>query len=137
MKYAIHQIHLSNEQVDEVNNRNGVVPAFYQHKLAATSPFSDDSTEKRIADVKTASYLYSHVSNITADSLEGVFEAGNIGPEERIERLAPMSSVSVGDVIVDEDGVASVVDSFGFTTLYQWHRFTTLDGLVFENKETI
>lgn len=136
MKYAIHQIHLSNEQVDEINTSNEV-PAYYQHKLAVTMPFSDDSVAKRVKDVETAAYLYSHVGNITADSLEGVFEAGNIGPEERIERLAPMSSVSVGDVIVDEDGVASVVDSFGFTTLYQWHRFTTLDGLVFENKETI
>ena len=136
MKYAIHQIHLSNEQVDEINTSNEV-PAYYHHKLAVTMPFSDDSVAKRVKDVETAAYLYSHVGNITADSLEGVFEAGNIGPEERIERLAPMSSVSVGDVIVDEDGVASVVDSFGFTTLYQWHRFTTLDGLVFENKETI
>ena len=136
MKYAIHQIHLSNEQIDEINTSNEV-PAYYQHKLAVTMPFSDDSVAKRVKDVETAAYLYSHVGNITADSLEGVFEAGNIGPEERIERLAPMSSVSVGDVIVDEDGVASVVDSFGFTTLYQWHRFTTLDGLVFENKETI
>ena len=66
MKYAIHQIHLSNEQGDEINTSNEV-PAYYQHKLAVTMPFSDDSVAKRVKDVETAAYLYSHVGNITAD----------------------------------------------------------------------
>ena len=41
------------------------------------------------------------------------FEAGNIGPEDRIERLAQMHSVSVGDVLVDDEG-AWLVMSLGY-----------------------
>jgi hypothetical protein len=47
---------------------------------------------------------YTHVANIVADDINHAFEAGNIGPEDRIERLAQMRSVSVGDVLVDNEG---------------------------------
>lgn len=57
---------------------------------------------------------YTHVSNITAPDLDGVFQIGNIGPESYIERLDRMASVSVGDIIVDEDGTTSLVAPFGF-----------------------
>jgi hypothetical protein len=60
---------------------------------------------------------YNQVALIEADSLEGVFHVGNVGPEESITRLAPMYSVSVGDVVEDEQGVQSVVASFGFKQL--------------------
>ena len=55
-----------------------------------------------------------HMYNTTADSLNGVFEVGNIGPEENIERLDSMHSVSVADIIVDPEGNKHVVASFGF-----------------------
>ena len=43
-----------------------------------------------------------------------MFEVGNIGPEENIERLHPMYSTSVGDIVVDPEGNKHVVASFGF-----------------------
>ena len=43
-----------------------------------------------------------------------MFEVGNIGPEENIERLAPMFSVSVGDVVEDPAGKKFVCASFGW-----------------------
>jgi len=46
-----------------------------------------------------------------------VFEAGNIGPEDRITRHDHMHSISVGDIIEDPDGVKHVVASFGFEQL--------------------
>jgi hypothetical protein len=58
--------------------------------------------------------LYKPVANIWAESLGLVFDIGNIGPEKYIERLAPMHSVSVGDVIVDESGRAHFVAPVGF-----------------------
>jgi hypothetical protein len=75
-----------------------------------------------------AADYYTHVGNITANDLEDVFNVGNIGPEENIERLGRMSSLmlvklrstyrfvclSVGDVVEDENGVRHVVASFGF-----------------------
>lgn len=62
---------------------------------------------------------YSHVSNITGNDLNDVFQIGNIGPESRIERLDRMASVSCGDIIVDENGKASLVSPFGFTTILE------------------
>jgi hypothetical protein len=47
-----------------------------------------------------------------------VFHTGNVGPEDRIERLAQMSSVSVGDLIVAENGERHVVASFGFKEIF-------------------
>ena len=43
-----------------------------------------------------------------------MFETGNIGPEENIERLAPMHSVSVGDVVEEPSGKQFVCASFGW-----------------------
>lgn len=62
---------------------------------------------------------YTHVSNITAPDLDGVFQIGNIGPESYIERLGQMASVSCGDIIVDQDGKASLVAPFGFNTILE------------------
>ena len=58
---------------------------------------------------------------LEAHSLGEVFEIGNIGPEHKIDRTGvPMHSVSVGDVIVDEDGHAVFVDKIGFGTIHQF-----------------
>ena len=60
---------------------------------------------------------YTKVAEVVADDLNHVFEAGNIGPEDRITRHDHMHSISVGDIIEDPDGVKHVVASFGFEQL--------------------
>jgi len=60
---------------------------------------------------------YTKVAEVVADDLKHVFEVGNIGPEDRITRLEKMTSISVGDIIADADGVCSVVNNVGFTPL--------------------
>lgn len=60
---------------------------------------------------------YEEVATIEADDLDEVFQIGNIGPEERIERLNRMHSVSVGDVISDVYMQCWVVKDFGFERL--------------------
>ena len=60
---------------------------------------------------------YTKVAEVVADDLDHVFEVGNIGPEDRITRLEKMTSISVGDIIADADGVCSVVNNVGFTPL--------------------
>ena len=67
-----------------------------------------------------AEEYYTHVSTITAKDLNQVFEIGNIGPEESIERHSRMASVSVGDVIIDEEGSMFVVASTGFVAFAFW-----------------
>ena len=73
-----------------------------------------DSEISTIASNTWDAGLYTHVANIEADDYNQVFEIGNIGPEQNIERLARMSSVSVGDVIVGPDGTIVVVAGIGF-----------------------
>ena len=58
---------------------------------------------------------YTHVADVVADDLNHVFEVGNIGPEDRIIRVADsMSSISVGNIIEDDAGNKVVVAKFGF-----------------------
>lgn len=82
-------------------------------KIALMLGFQDGETAT-IASNAWDNGLYNHVANITAIDYNEVFEIGNIGPEENIERLARMSSISVGDVIVGEDGTIAVVANVGF-----------------------
>ena len=112
MKYQLLQIKLSDAEVDKINAEgHDSVP---KHKMKLNMSIG---MGKKIAPIAKEAYelgYYTHVSNITADSLNGVFEVGNIGPEENIERLDRMHSVSVADIIVDPEGNKHVVASFGF-----------------------
>jgi hypothetical protein len=110
MKYKLLQIQLTDAEVDQVNaTGHNSVP---KQKARLGMDFADDIgvNAGKAFDAK----YYDHVSNIVADDLNGVFHIGNMGPEENIERLGRMSSVSVGDIIEDEDGVRNVVDIAGF-----------------------
>jgi hypothetical protein len=70
------------------------------------------------AKIALANGCYTHVANIVADDINHAFEAGNIGPEDRIERLAQMRSVSVGDILVDDEG-AWLVMPVGYREINQ------------------
>jgi hypothetical protein len=111
MKYAIHQISLTDTQIAAVNNEENV-PA-YKAKMALMMDFNGDNIQANAADAFFAGH-YSHVANITANDLEHVFEISNIGPEQNIERLARKSSLSMGDIVIDENNIVWVVASFGF-----------------------
>jgi len=60
---------------------------------------------------------YDLVAEIEAMDLEQAFNIGNIGPESAITRKAPMNSVSVGDIIMTEEGDMHLVASMGFTKI--------------------
>lgn len=60
---------------------------------------------------------YEEVAAIEADTLDEVFEIGNIGPESKIERFGRMHSISVGDVIRTDKYECYVVKPFGFERL--------------------
>jgi hypothetical protein len=60
---------------------------------------------------------YDLVAEIEAETLDQVFDIGNIGPESAITRKAPMHSVSVGDIIMNEEGDMHLVASIGFTKI--------------------
>jgi len=110
MKYQIHQVQLTDAEVDKINTEgHGAVE---RHAMKLKMSFSVDAGG--IASRMYGQGYYDHVANITADSLNGVFHIGNMGPEENIERLAQMSSVSVGDLVIAENGDKHVVTRYGF-----------------------
>jgi hypothetical protein len=109
MKYKVKQIHLTDSQVDEVNNSKSH-PDFYNSYLDLKSR----PTKKLITDNK---HMFETRGIIEGDSHDNVFHIGNVwyGYEQRIEQLnGGMSSLSVGDVLIDEDGKAVAVDRRGF-----------------------
>ena len=57
---------------------------------------------------------YVHVADLDVNTLDEAFEVGNIGPDEKITRHNKMSSVSVGDLLVDDQADTYIVASFGF-----------------------
>ena len=114
MKFAIYQIQLTDAQVDLINETGDFnsVPAF-----AAKNKISMDFAGNKIGGLASDAFeagYYTHVANITAKDFNDCFEVGNMGPESSIERLSRMSSLSVGDVIIDEEGQLVVVAPTGF-----------------------
>ena len=111
MKFKLYQIHLTEAEYNKVNAEgHNSVP---KHLTKLDMSFAKDEVGL-LAKKAMDNNWYTHVSNITADSMEKVFEIGNIGPEENIERLAPMYSVSVSDVVENEDGKQFVCASIGW-----------------------
>jgi hypothetical protein len=111
MKYKIFQIKLTDAEVDLINEKGH--DSVHKQSLKLDMNLRKNDTGRIAADAFNRGY-YTHVSNITADSLEGVFHVGNVGPEENIERIAPMHSLSVGDIVEDGSGAMSVVAGYGF-----------------------
>ena len=110
-KFNLYQIQMTNEIVDAVN-AGETVPA-YSMKQAMTMDFKGERIGQIAGDAFAEEY-YTHVSTITANDLKQVFEIGNIGPESNIERFSRMASISVGDIIVDDEGTMVVVAPTGF-----------------------
>jgi len=111
MKYKIFQIKLTDAEVDLINEKGH--DSVHKQSLKLDMNLRKNDTGRIAADAFNRGY-YKHVSNITADSLEGVFHVGNVGPEENIERISPMHSLSVGDIVEDGSGAMSVVAGYGF-----------------------
>jgi len=120
-QFALYQIHLTADEVETINRTgsHNSVPkqaAKLDIQCAPDKEQGGRQGKEQAAEKAWDAGFYTHVANITASNLEDVYKVGNIGPEENIERLAEMHSVSVGDVIVENDccGERYVVASFGF-----------------------
>ena len=110
-QYKLYQIHLTDAEIDLINAEGH--DAVHKQSLKLDMGLRKNDTGAIAGDAFSRGY-YTHVSNITALDLEGVFHVGNMGPEELIERLAPMHSLSVGDIVENADGEKQVVADFGF-----------------------
>jgi hypothetical protein len=111
MKYTVYQISYTDAEINAINDGMKNMKREMRADMAM-----DFSGNKMVDLVEKALYndLYTGVAQIEADDLNRVFEIGNIGPESNITRLGRMASISVGDLIEDEDGNRHVVANFGF-----------------------
>ena len=111
MKYTVYQISYTDAEINAINDGMKNMKREMRADMAM-----DFSGNKMVDLVEKALYydLYNGVSFIEATCLDEVFQVGNIGPESQITRLGRMASISVGDLIEDEDGNRHVVANFGF-----------------------
>ncbi len=124
MKYQIFQIRTTSEEIDAFNKTEdyAVAPKLKARRDMQFPTLVNSTVQDLAADAffgGRAEYtfsksLYTHVANITASDLEHVFEISNIGPETAIERLDRKHSLSVGDIVIDENNIVWVVADFGF-----------------------
>ena len=115
--YKVFQINLTDDEIDTINaaNDHGAVP---KNVLRMKIEMSFGKPVGHLVKEAFEKGYYEHVSNITADSLEGAFHVGNMGPEEKINRRSKMHSVSVGDVVrCNRTGTFHMVDDCGFTQI--------------------
>lgn len=114
MNYKIYQINITGKDADEINGMEN--PRENHPKFKANTHAMFEEWDQINYD------FYSHVANIEANDLEHVFHISN-WPwdreelESRIERLDRMHSLSVGDIVVDGNGVAWGVEGYGFKEL--------------------
>lgn len=110
MIYKLFQINFSNEEVYKINSNDPEFRPIYEAYLES---ICRAKCQKAI-DLG----LYKLTALVSANSLDDVFEIGNIGPEKNIARIAEqMHSVSVGDIIKTPEGEWYAVASFGFDRL--------------------
>jgi len=115
--FDIYQIHLTNEEFAMVNEIGPEsVPAYeIQRDFSFGPDFHGKETHELASEALDKNY-YKKVATFHCDDVREVFQIGNVGPEDRITRHAPrMHSVSVGDVLVDQDTNKTwVVGRYGY-----------------------
>ena len=114
MIFTVWQIQYSDADIEAINA--GETNPKRKAKTEMNFDFSGENISG-IADQALTDGLYTHVSDIRAETPEHCFEIGNIGPESAITRFSRMSSLSVGDIIVDVEGNVLVVANYGFVAI--------------------
>lgn len=91
---------------------------FALFQLPETSKFVRELYFMSAEQIAEISDEYRMVALVGGKNLNDVFDIGNIGPESEIERVEPMHSVSVGDIIQDViDNKTYVVAKYGFNEI--------------------
>jgi len=104
----VYQIILTDAEVNIINSDGEYTPRI--------KAFFDRSFDSKF---KAKNFLYyNHVANVNTNDMEEAFRAMNLwdGTEDMVQKLAPCSSMSVGDIL-EVDGNLFRCASFGFTAL--------------------
>ena len=126
MKFKLYNFdRLTREEADFINkNGHGSLP---KHEVRLDLGFgTDDENRPEVLKLVRESFekgWFNHVANLTVDNIEDVFRLTNdprVTAEEyesSVEKLLPMHSVSVGDVVENESGEKFLTDRFGWTRI--------------------
>jgi hypothetical protein len=113
MKFKVLQIQLTDSEVDMINEGVQV------RKHVLKSWMFGKTVVPNATKAMDLGY-YDHVLTIDAAKLEDVYYIGNFMDDRNLDKVqvhGTFSSVSVGDVVVDENDFAFVVDMYGFEML--------------------
>lgn len=103
----VYQIQMSNAEIDAINRGEES-----EKSKAFFSKMFDSGFKPEIFQ------FYTHVANVDVDGFEQAFRAMNLWEDDenfdRVERLVPCQSMSVGDIVADHDGTLYRCASFGF-----------------------
>ena len=115
--FSVYQINYTDQQYNELRllANSPTPPQWVSDYFTVSTGYPAANFHPAI--IRTFGSYYKKVAEFACETLDDVFEIGNIGPEEKITRLDRMKSVSVGDVIEDPEGKKWVVASFGFDPL--------------------
>ena len=117
--YKVWQVRLSSFEMNCINeNGHGAVP---KHVRNLNLSMAYDKTEAEKRQMVSEAWFegdFSHVANVEADSLEEVFMLTNgQGDQFRVRKLGRMHSLSVGDVVQDDNGKLHLCDNVGFVAV--------------------
>ena len=117
--YKVFQSRLTDAEVKKVNAEGHDSVPKQVRRLNLTMAYNKTEAEKRQMVFEAwCAEDFDHVANVTGNSLEDVFCATNAPNMERfVERLAPMHSLSVGDLVQDSNGKLHLCDSVGFVAV--------------------
>jgi len=109
--YNIYQVHMNRAKFNTLDAHleiHGNYPEWFKHYRENQC----DPTNETINNLKEKFEL---VAMIDARDLEHCFQISNVGNQEhRVTRFSPMHSLSVGDLLRDENDVYWVCDNHGF-----------------------
>ena len=128
MEYKVYQVRLTAVEVDTINSKGHNSIARHRRNLDITCAY-DKTEDQKKAMVTEAWYEgdYDPVGKVNARDLNEVFELGNgMGDQSKVERFGQMKSVSVGDLVEDEDQTLHLVDSCGFVAVTLTERAAAL-----------
>lgn len=102
----VYQIQLTDEEISLVNAQGW-------HATPRTKAFVDRSFDSTFSAENFEHY--DHVANVDTDDMEEAFRLMNLWDDESlVETLGSCSSMSVGDILVLENGQRYRCASFGF-----------------------
>jgi len=107
--YKVYQVSLTEEQLSEIARVGWGKTKFGYHYLDITgmTPAAEDSIKK--------SYdMFSHAMTIKCSNINEAFVIGNFMGEPPFWKSEKAFSISIGNIVIDENGVGKICDKDGW-----------------------